>query len=109
MTSPCGSVRAACSTGEFCAPTSHMEILRTSDLLLNTPMTILLDRGGEDQPFVQAGSLIPLTDRVYVGHNDQATVPRNASVDESQDAAALAAAVNTVALVQVTTHWMDKF
>src|SRR5260370_23547934 len=103
MTSPCGSVRAACSTGEFCAPTSHMEILRTSDLLLNTPMTILLDRGGEDQPFVQAGSLIPLTDRVYVGHNDQATVPRNASVDESQDAAPLAAAVNTIDRGQDTT------
>lgn len=91
------------------APTSHMEILRTSDLLLNTPMTILLDRGGEDQPFVQAGSLIPLTDRIYVGHNDQATSPRNASVDESQDAAALAAVFNTVQLDQDTPFGMDNF
>jgi hypothetical protein len=91
------------------APTSNMEILRTSDLLLNTPMTILTSRPGPDQPFVQASSLIPLTDRVYVGNNDLAVTPRSATVDESQDTATIAAVFNSVRIEQGTVFGQDNF
>ncbi len=48
---------------------TNLNILRTSNFASTTPMTILVDRGNEDQPFLDART-VSGTDRVYIGNND---------------------------------------
>jgi hypothetical protein len=69
---------------------TRLNILRTGNYLSPTPMTVLVDRLGPDQPYVQAVT-IPSSngnakDRVYVGMNDFAA-PGTSTVDVSLDAA----------------------
>ena len=71
--------------------TSHLQILRTSSFASTMPMTMLVDRDSEDQPWVVAGSVVVggvSQDRVYVG-NEDGNQPngQTATVDVSQDAA----------------------
>ena len=74
--------------------TTNMFILRTPTFSSNTPMTAVLARNQEDQPWVVAGSVVVngrSVDRVYVGSNDKQPRPflsSAASVEVSQDAAA---------------------
>jgi hypothetical protein len=66
----------------------ELNILRTSDFTSATPMTLLVDRSSEDQPYTQA--IAVGGDHVYVGNNNLAldsTTGKSASVDLSQDAA----------------------
>ncbi len=66
----------------------ELNILRTSDFTSATPMTLLVDRGNEDQPYTQA--IAVGGDHVYIGNNNLAldsTTGMSASVDLSQDAA----------------------
>jgi hypothetical protein len=69
---------------------SHLNILRTADPFVVTPMTVLVDRDTEDQPWVSAGTVRNGAeadqDRVYVGHNDFNVTPRTASVELSINA-----------------------
>src|SRR5207248_1086100 len=71
--------------------TSHLQILRTSSFVSTTPMTMLVDRASEDQPWVVAGSVVVggvSQDRVFVGNEDgNQPQGRTATVDVSQDAA----------------------
>jgi hypothetical protein len=71
--------------------TSRLQILRTTGSAATTPMTTLVDRPSEDQPWVVAGSVVVGTasqDRVYVGNNDFAQpAGGTATVDLSTDAA----------------------
>jgi hypothetical protein len=72
---------------------TRMQVLRTPTFAGTTPMTVLVDRTLEDQPWVVAGSVVVngrSVDRVYVGSKD--TQPRPfvgaaAAVDVSLDAA----------------------
>ena len=70
---------------------SHMQILRTSGFASTTPMTVLVDRTNEDQPWVVASSVVvsgTSRDRVFVGNEDGSQPGgRTATVDVSQDAA----------------------
>jgi len=68
------------------ADTLAMNILRTSNYTSATPMTVLLSRGSEDQPWVEATTAAG-TDRVYVGNNDFNTSPKTATIDQSVNAA----------------------
>jgi hypothetical protein len=68
------------------ADTLAMNILRTSNYISATPMTVLLSRGSEDQPWVEATTSAG-TDRVYIGNNDFNTSPKTATVDQSINAA----------------------
>jgi hypothetical protein len=80
------------------ADNTNLAILRTSNYLSSTPMTVLLSRapsGGaiDDQPWVQAttASIVAGTpDRVYIGSNDQLTSPKSAHIDQSMNAATAA-------------------
>jgi hypothetical protein len=71
----------------------RMQILRTSTFTGNTPMTVLVDRNLEDQPWVVAGSVVingRSVDRVYVGSRDaqpRPSIGAVAAVDVSLDAA----------------------
>jgi hypothetical protein len=68
---------------------TQLNILRTTSFTGATPMKVLVDRLGADQPFVQSalgGSGTGATDRVYVGDN----LP-NSTVDFSLNAAAATA------------------
>jgi hypothetical protein len=80
------------------ADNTNLTILRTSNYMAATPMTVLLTRapsGGaiDDQPWVQAttaASVSGTPDRVYVTSNDQLTSPKSAHVDQSMSAATAA-------------------
>lgn len=73
---------------------ARMQILRTPTFAGNAPMTVLVDRSLEDQPWVVAGSVVingRSLDRVYVGSKDAQSRPfvgAVAAVDVSLDAAA---------------------
>lgn len=85
--------------GVIRADNTSVEILRTSNYLSATPMTVLLTRapsGGaiDDQPWIQATTATGVSgspDRVYVGSNDQLTSPKSAHIDQSLNAATAAA------------------
>lgn len=70
--------------------TGHMQILRTANMSSISPMTVLVDRANEDQPWVVAGSVVvggASRDHVFVGNNNfSQPVGRTATVDLSQDA-----------------------
>jgi hypothetical protein len=74
--------------------TSRLKILRTQSFGSTTPMTVLVDRADEDQPWVVAGSVVAAgtsRDRVFVGSNSfgqTASPEATAVVDLSADAAA---------------------
>ncbi len=75
------------------ADTLALNILRTSNYLGSAPMTVLVSRASEDQPWVQATTATAVTgtpDRVYVGNNDFNTTPKSATIDQSLDAATAA-------------------
>jgi CARDB len=65
----------------------RLNILRTTNFLGAATMTVLVDRGQVDQPYVQA-TTVGGHDRVYVGLNDFAAAPQTATIDESFDAEA---------------------
>jgi hypothetical protein len=77
--------------GILSGSTGRMQILRTSGFNSATPMTILVDRSSEDQPWVVAGSVVVSgvsRDRVFVGSNDFAQpAGGTATIDVSQNAA----------------------
>ncbi len=68
----------------------RMNILRTNDFTGLTPMTVLVDRTSEDQPYMQAttvlGGVGAGNDRAYVGNNHFGS-SQTATVDLSLDAA----------------------
>jgi hypothetical protein len=91
----------------------RMQILRTTSFASNTPMTVLVDRFFEDQPWVVAGGSAGSTaDRVFVGHNDQRPggvgfPGASAAVDVSQAAAAPAPAFTETGLEHKQTQGRD--
>ncbi|WP_316527759.1 hypothetical protein [Kitasatospora brasiliensis] len=78
-------------TGILNGTTGDLQILRAPAVTSPTPMTVLVDRSGEDQPWVVATTVTAnghSTDRVYIGNNDVAKQPgASATVDVSNDAA----------------------
>ena len=74
---------------------SHLNILRKANFSLPGLMTVLVDRAGDDQPWVEART-VPTgpgssVDRVFIGNNDLSvfsTTGKTATIDESQNAAA---------------------
>ncbi len=90
-----------------------MNILRTPTFSAATPMTVLVDRPSEDQPWVVAGSVVvgvTSVDRVFVGNNDKGQPGgQTATVDVSQDAAGAAppAGFSPVRLERAATSGMD--
>jgi hypothetical protein len=76
------------------ADTLALNILRTSSFTSSTPMTVLVSRANEDQPWVQAATATAVSgspDRVYIGNNDFNTSPNTSTVDQSLNAATAAA------------------
>jgi hypothetical protein len=76
---------------------SQLNVLRSADFTLTTPMTLLLLRVWEDQPYVQATTVLGGSgvgsDRVYVGSNNVPPIGslKTAAIDWSLDAATLQA------------------
>jgi hypothetical protein len=86
-----GSEGGALYAGTLNASNNHLNVLRTTSALSPSPMTVLVNRPQEDQPWASATTAAPAHDRVYVGHNDFNAQPHTASVELSQDARAGAA------------------
>jgi hypothetical protein len=85
-----GSVSHVLYAGILRQDDAHLNILRTGSFTGPGPMTILEDRGNEDQPWVEsitAESVPGKPDRIYVGNNDFSTSPKTATIDLSQSAA----------------------
>ncbi|HSS52382.1 MAG TPA: hypothetical protein VLX28_25850 [Thermoanaerobaculia bacterium] len=90
---------------------SHMDLLRKSNFTGAGLMTILLDRGSEDQPYTQATTVLGGPgvglDRVYFGHNDLSvfgTTGKTATIEQSLDAATAAPPANlTTQRIEVRT------
>ncbi len=77
--------------GTLNGSTGDLNILRTANPTSTATMTVLVDRGNEDQPWVLAMASGG-TDRVYVGNNDSNQPSgATATVDVSADAATAAA------------------
>ena len=70
---------------------TNLNILRTSGFSLTTPMSILVDRASDDQPFLDART-VGGSDRVYIANNNfNGTGSQTANVDLSTNAATAAA------------------
>ena len=65
--------------------TFNLNILRTANPFASTPMTKLVDRPDEDQPWVSAATTAG-RDHVFVSHNDFNSSPKTATVELSRDA-----------------------
>jgi hypothetical protein len=70
-----------------------LRILRTNDFTQSTPMTVLVKRDNDDQPWVAATTVIGQSsagkDRVYVGNNDHNAADfHTATIDVSPDGVA---------------------
>jgi hypothetical protein len=69
--------------------TFNFNVLRTANPFAPTPMTLLVDRPDEDQPWVTAMTAHAGADdhdQVYIGHNDFSAQPKTASIELSRDA-----------------------
>jgi hypothetical protein len=84
------SAGTALYAGILRAGTGDLEVVRTTDMTLNTAMTVLESRPNPDQPYIAArtvtGWFDPGKDRVWVGNNDFSANPKSATVDQSLDA-----------------------
>ena len=82
----CGILSAKAPAGN-----TRMQILRTSNFLSTTTMSVMADRLSVDQPWVVAGTVAvegTKVDRVYIGSNDfGGTNGKTATVDVALDAA----------------------
>ncbi|MEU9047110.1 MULTISPECIES: hypothetical protein [unclassified Kitasatospora] len=84
-----GSQGGKLYTGILNGVTGDMQILRAPRITAATPMSVLVDRTDEDQPWVVATTVAVnnhSTDRVYVGNNDASQPAGSATVDVSSDA-----------------------
>ena len=84
------------------------EVHRTPDAASGTPMTMLETRANEDQPFVQATTVMGGagvgTDRVYVGVNDfNASGGKTATIEQTLDGGVATPAFASVRLERRTT------
>lgn len=72
------------------AGTGKLEVIRTTDMTLSTPMTVLNTPRRTDQPYIYARTVTGWydsgKDRVWVGNNESAANPASATVDQSLDA-----------------------
>ncbi len=82
----------------------RLNILRTTDFMGASTMTVLEDRNQVDQPYIQA-TTVGGTDRVFVGNNDFAAAGgMTASVDQSLDAT-IPAPVFTSVRIEARATW----
>src|SRR5215472_6315328 len=72
-------------------PPGGLQIITTTDMTLNTPMTPINTPRPTDQPYINArtvvGGVDSGKDRLWVGNNDAAANPGSATIDQSLDAA----------------------
>ena len=98
----------------FPAPANgtRLNILRTPNVQSAATMTVLADRRGVDQPYVQASTVQSGTgkgkDRVYVGDNDfRAGGGKTATIDQSLDAGSTHPTFKSVRIESRTTSGQD--
>jgi hypothetical protein len=74
--------------GTLAFSTVALNVLRTRNPFAITPMTLLVERPDEDQPWVSAATAGTGagSDRVYIGHNNFHASPDTASVELSRNA-----------------------
>jgi hypothetical protein len=91
---------------------TRLNILRTPNFQSAALMTVLADRRGVDQPYVQASTVSAGSgkgkDRIYVGDNDfRATGGQTATIDQSLDAASAHPGFKSVRIESRTTSGQD--
>ncbi|HSB08842.1 MAG TPA: choice-of-anchor D domain-containing protein [Blastocatellia bacterium] len=72
-------------------PPGGLQIITTTDMMFNTPMTVLNTPRPTDQPYISARTVVggpdSGRDRLWVGNNEAAANPASATVDQTLDAA----------------------
>jgi hypothetical protein len=91
---------------------TRLNILRTPNFQSAATMTVMADRRGVDQPYVQATTVntgaTKGKDRVYVGDNDfRATGGKTATIDQSLDGAGAHPTFKSVRIESRTTSGQD--
>jgi hypothetical protein len=84
-----GSRGGALYAGILNFTTVNFNVLRTANPFALQPMTVLVDRPSEDQPWVTAVTAHAASgdrDQVYIGHNDFSVQPSTASIELSRNA-----------------------
>jgi hypothetical protein len=112
ITSRFGGTSNRLYTGILDGATGDFEVHRTTDFTSPTAMVQLEGRANEDQPYVQAGTVMgganAGTDRLYVGVNDfNAPGGKTATVEQSLDSGAAAPVFNSVRVEARTTVSQD--
>jgi hypothetical protein len=83
------SAGSALYAGILRAGTGNLEVVRTTDMTLNTPMTVLYSPRRSDQPYIYAATVAGPPDagkdRVWMANNDGAAAPASSTVDQSLD------------------------
>jgi hypothetical protein len=83
------SAGTALYAGIIRATSANLEVIRTTDMTLTTPMEVLESRFWPDQPYLAARTVTgwydPGKDRVWVGNNDSSNSPQSATIDQSLD------------------------
>ncbi|TMQ07991.1 MAG: hypothetical protein E6J90_41770 [Deltaproteobacteria bacterium] len=76
--------------GMIRAGTSNLEVARTTDMTLSTPMTVIDSHAPSDQPYLTARTVTGWydsgKDRVWMANNDGSNSPKSATIDQSLDA-----------------------
>lgn len=107
------SAGTALYAGMLRDPTVNLEIVRTTDMTLNTPMTLLNTPRATDQPYIYArtvtGWFDPGKERLWVGNNEGAVSPKSATVDQTLDAAAAVPAFTQVRIDTDTPVSRDNY
>ena len=82
-------------------------VLRTNDYAGSTPMTSLESRINEDQPYVQAATVVggpdAGKDRLYIGVNDLNANPKSATIEQALDAAKRSPSFKSIRIEQRST------
>ena len=86
----------------------RLNILRTNNFLNPAVMTVLVDRNGVDQPYIQA-TTVGANDRVYVGDNDfnPPVLGRTATIDRSINAQLAVPMFNIISIESRATSGQD--
>ena len=112
ITSRFGGTSNRLYTGILDGATSDFEVHRTPDFTSPTAMTQLEGRSNEDQPYVQAATVMGGAgvgqDRVYIGVNDfNAAGGKTATIEQSLDAGIAAPAFSSVRVEKRGTLGQD--
>jgi hypothetical protein len=107
------SAGTALYAGILNSGTGQLQVIRTTDMTLQTPMSVLNVPRSTDQPYIFAATVAGPPDagkdRVWVGNNEGAAAPASSTVDQSLDAGAAMPPFTTIRIDVDTPIGRDNY